>query len=161
MGTYPLAKGKLEKARHKGDYGYAAHIPHRLMAMRQGLAGDGYGYGKRHCPHIERQVLGGDYTLVERGHEITHKPCKEEGHNEQGKHLVDDDHEGGKEGETGLGMCHWQEQGAEQRHDEIDDDGVGRGGCRVATQLLGDNGACGGGGTDDGKHESLDYHPRT
>ena len=126
------------------------------MAMRQGLAGDGYGYGKRHCPHIERQVLGGDDALVEGGHEITHKPGEKQGYNEQGKHLVDDDHEGGEEGETFLGMSHGQKQGTEQRHNHIDDDGVGGGGCRIAAQLLGDNGTGSGCGTDDGKHKALD-----
>ena len=46
MTTYPPAETKLEEACHKRDYGNAAHVPHRLVAMSQGLACDGNGYGK-------------------------------------------------------------------------------------------------------------------
>ena len=160
MTTYPSAKAKLEETCHKGDNGNAANIPHRLLTVCQCFARDSDGYGKRHRPHIERQVLGGHYAAMESGHEITNKPRKEEGDDEQGEHLVDDDHKGGHKRQTCLGMSQGKKGGTEQRHYHIDDNGVGRGGCRIASQLLRNNGTCSGSGTDDGKHEALDYHSR-
>lgn len=94
-------------------------------------------------------------------HEITNEPCEEEGHDEQGEHLVDDDYEGGDERETWLGVGQGKKGRTEQRHYHIDDDGVGRGGCRVASQFLSDDGTCSGCGTDDGEHEALKHKSGT
>ena len=117
--THIAPQGKLHQAQHQGDGGNHRHKAQRGTRMDDTLERHPRDDGKRHGPHVERQVLHAQDGTMQPAKEVLHHIGRRHGNHQHQTHFVEQFAEGLQKRHLHLTVDEREHQRHHQRRQQV------------------------------------------